>query len=230
MTNPFSTDFSGADTQSTGNGGPIPAGTCAKFILAIRPGGYGPEGLFTQGQTGSVYLNTELTITLGKYARRKVFHKIGFQGAPESLAKNGGVDKWAAQGRSFMRAVLESARNINPKDTSANANAGRAVQSFNQLNGLEFAAKIGVEKQANTKGEFDNNIMAVLVPGDKDYEAVMSGNYVPGAPAPQGGFGAAPTAPAPQWGAPQAQQQPSVPAWQAPQAGGAAGGAPAWAN
>jgi hypothetical protein len=163
------TDFNSADLQ--GNIELIPTGTLAKAVLNIKPGGYGPEGWMTQNQTsGAVYLNGKFIILEGPYAKRRLYTLIGVKGATADEHDN---DLWANMGRSMMRAILESARNIQPKDDSAQAQKARCIESMGDLNGLEFAVKIGIEHNKNGNHPNKNKIVAIVTPDHKDYGALM---------------------------------------------------------
>jgi len=157
----------------------IPKGTLAKVRLTIRPGGFDDPaqgwtgGYATRGTTGSVYLSGEFTVLEGPYARRKIFTLIG-------LYSPKGPD-WANMGRSLIRGMLNSARGISDKDTSAQAQAARRISGFADLDGLEFVARIDIG--TDTNGEEKNEIRAAVTPDHKDYAALMG---VPGTvPQPQ---------------------------------------------
>jgi len=163
-------NFNDAEEQT---GDLIPAGTVAKVRLKIRPGGYDdPSKGWTDGvatrkeETGAVYIDAEYTIMGGKYGKRKVWSLIGLH------SPNG--PKWAEMGRSFIRAALESARGIKPSDTSEAATQARMINSLADLNGLEFVAKIDVEKGQNGYGP-KNKIQNVIPCTHKDYAAAMGG-------------------------------------------------------
>ena len=49
-------------------------------------------------------------------------------------------------GRTFVRAALNSARNIHPGDNSPQAQAARRISGFGDLEGLEFVARFDIEK------------------------------------------------------------------------------------
>jgi hypothetical protein len=106
-------------------------------------------------------------------------------------------------GRSLIRGMLNSARGISDKDTSAQAQAARRISGFADLDGLEFVARIDIG--TDTNGEEKNEIRAAVTPDHKEYAALMGG--VPGA-------------------AQQPQAQPSMPQSSAP----AAGTRPSWAQ
>ena len=178
----------------------IPKGTLAKVRLSIRPGGFDDPsqgwtgGYATRGSTGAVYLNGEFTVLEGPYARRKVFTLIG-------LYSPKGPD-WANMGRGLIRGMLNSARGISDKDTSPQAQAARRINSFADLDGIEFVARIDIG--TDTNGEDKNEIRSAVTPDHRDYAALMG---VPAAPAPA-------TPPQPQAAAPAAPRPAGVrPSW-----------------
>lgn len=174
-------DFNDAPEQSGFD--LIPAKTLGKVRLTLRPGGYNdPQrgwtgGLATQSATtGSVYLYCEFVVLEGPYAKRKVWSMIGLH-SPKG-------PEWGNIGRSFLRAILNSARGIHPTDDSPTAQAGRRIRSFADLDGLVFAARIDVEKDAKQGDK--NVIKQAIQPDHKDYAAVMGGaaRNTPAPPAP----------------------------------------------
>ena len=161
----------------------IPKGTIAKVHLSIRPGGHDDPaqgwigGYATLGTTGSVYLNGEFTVLEGPFARRKIFTLIG-------LYSPKGPD-WGNMGRSLVRGILNSARGISDKDSSAQAQEARRINGFADLDGIEFLAKIDIGKDAN--GEDKNEIRIAVTPDHKDYASLMgvvAGSAAPSAAAP----------------------------------------------
>lgn len=163
-------DYNSAAEQS--NFDPIPAGTLAKVRMTIKPGGYDDHnqgwtgGYATQGQTGAVYLNCEFVVLEGQYAKRKVWSLIGLH-SPK------GPD-YGNIGRSFVKGILNSARGVNPKDDSPNAQAARRINGLGDLDGMVFVARIGVRKDQN--GTNRNEINLAITPDHKDYAALMGGN------------------------------------------------------
>ena len=188
-------DYNDAPEQRSGD--LIPNGTICKLIMTIRPGGESSsDGWLTESKTSdSVYINAEFTVTDGPFARRKLWQNLTMAGGKtndkgESIAAN--------ISRATLRAILESARNILPTDMSEAAMAKRRVQGFSEFEGLEFIAKVGVEKGKD--GYQDKNKIAAIVTPDKakEYTAAMAGDYSPvqvspatKAPAWAGGGGAA---------------------------------------
>lgn len=193
-------DLNSADEQSNVSD-VIPHKTPVKVRMKIRPGSHDdPAQGFTGGyatrseNTGAVYLDCEFTIIGGKYNKRKVWSNVGLYSAKGP--------KWGEMGRSFMRAAVESARNIRPSDASEQAIQARRISSFADLDGLEFAAFVDVQKAtaeqvAQGYGNDRNVIQNVIPNTHKDYAALMSGQ--------------APAEPTPQASAPKAAA--NLPAW-----------------
>jgi hypothetical protein len=194
-------DFNDANAQQ-GTFDIIPKGTLAKVRMTLKPGGHDdPAQGWTGGyasqsfDTGSVYLAAEFVVLEGPYAKRKLWSNIGL------YSKKGPV--WAQMGRSMIRAILNSARNVHPQDNSPAAANARRIAGFQDLDGIEFLACIDVEKDA--KGEDRNVVKLAVEPDHKDYASLM------GAVPRSVNAAATPTAPA---YAPPARPAPTgKPAW-----------------
>lgn len=163
-------DFNTADDQNSYD--LIPKGTLARVRMIIRPGGLNDpaqgwtEGYATRGKsTDSVYLDCEFVILEGKYAKRKVWSLIG-------LYSPKGPD-WGNQGRAFIKGILNSSRRLNPKDNSLEAQTKRRIGGFQELDGVEFLAKIDIEH--GDRGD-KNVIKLAITPDHKDYATLMSGS------------------------------------------------------
>ena len=164
----------------------IPKGALVKVRMTIKPGGFDDaargwtDGYATESfDTGSIYLAAEFVVLEGEFAKRKLWSNIGLH-SPKG-------DAWANMGRTFIRAALNSAYGVLPSDQSPEAQNARRIGSFSALDGIEFVARIDVEK--DNKGEYRNTIKQVIEPDHKDYARLM------GVP-PKAG--AAPVAAAPQ--------------------------------
>ena len=210
-------DFNTADQQQSFD--LIPKGTLARVRMSIKPGGFDdPSQGWTGGwaaqsfDSGAVYLACEGVVMEGPFAKRKVWWNIGLHSAKGPT--------WGNMGRTFVRAALNSARNIHPADNSPQAQAARRIAGFGDLDGLEFVARFDIEKDA--KGEDKNTIKSVIEPDHKDYALIMG-------VAPKGSAGgsaavpAAPAAPVPAYTPPAATRP-------APAAPAIPSGKPAWAQ
>ena len=168
-------DFNDAEQQQSFD--LIPRNTAAKLRLTIKPGGFDDPaqgwtgGWATQSfETGAVYLACEGVVMEGPFARRKVWWNIGLYSAKGPT--------WGNMGRTFVRAALNSARNVRPDDNTPQAAAARRIQGFHELDGLEFVARIDVEK--DNRGDAKNVVKMAVEPGEPEYAALMAGTgFIP---------------------------------------------------
>ena len=76
-------------------------------------------------------------------------------------------------GRTFVKAILNSARGVHPGDNSPAAQNARRISGFADLDGIEFLGKVDWDKDQN--GQDKSVIKAAITPDHKDYAALMSG-------------------------------------------------------
>ena len=169
-------DFNSASEQTSFD--LIPKGTLVRVRMTIKPGGFDDAsqgwtgGYATRSSsTGSVYLNCEFVVTDGEFARRKMWSLIGLH-SPKG-------PEWANMGRTMVKAILNSARNVQPGDNSQAAQNARRISGFADLDGIEFLGKVDWDKDQN--GQDKAVIKAAVTPDHKDYAAAMG---APRAPAP----------------------------------------------
>jgi hypothetical protein len=162
-------DFNSAAEQSSYD--LIPKGTVVRVRMTIKPGGYDdPSQGWTGGYatrsmtTGSVYLNCEFVVLDGPFARRKMWSLIGLYSAKGA--------EWTNMGRTFIKAILNSARGINPNDSSPAAQNARRISGFADLEGIEFVGKVDWDKDQN--GQDKCVIKSAVTPEHKDYAAHMN--------------------------------------------------------
>lgn len=178
-------DFNDAEAQS-GSFNLIPKNAIVPVRMTIKPGGYDdPAQGWTGGyasesfDTGSVYLSCEFVVTDGEFAKRKMWSLIGLH-SPKGPT-------WGQMGRSFIRAALNSAHNVHPQDNSPEAAAARRIQGFQDLDGIEFLARVDIEKDG--RGDDKNVIKVAIEPDHPQYASLMgvppkaSGGGTSGAPA-----------------------------------------------
>lgn len=170
MTTSHWTDFNDADLQQ-GGFDLIPRGTIVPVYMTIKRGGHDdPSKNWTGGYatqsyaTGSVYLAAEFVITAGPYAKRRLWTNIGLYSSKGPA--------WGDMGRSFIRAALNSARGIMPRDASAQAVAARRITGIADLDGLAFLARIDTERDG--KGQERNVVRQAIEPGHPEYATHMA--------------------------------------------------------
>jgi hypothetical protein len=181
------TDFNDANEQRPD--GVIPDGTYCQLRLTWRPGNENLEGcfpddigLFKTSSTSSdvVYLDAELAVTFGLYAGRKLWQNFTVSGGKQT---EGGTSKAWNISKDTMRAMIDSALGLDPKDVSAAAKAKRNLPSFRSLDGVAFFARLGVESGGGVYAD-KNRVAHIVVPGEPQYAALKAGQEVP--PAPSG--------------------------------------------
>jgi hypothetical protein len=159
------------DAEQQKEYGLIPANTIAKAKLVLKAGNDFSDPFLTRSKNGeSCYLDCEFIILEGQFAKRKIFDKIGIKGS----------DIWINMGKARIRAILESAKNVNPKDMSEAALAARKITSFEELSGLDVVIKIGIESDRNGVYQDKNKIALIITPDHASYKNYMDGaNDIP---------------------------------------------------
>ena len=208
------------DTSSNQNDFELmPDNTIVRGIIKLSGGDrelpeFGAGQYFKSSQSGAEWLPIEVTIMGGPFDKRKVWHNIFVNG---TKLNDNGVPLAKVIGLQMMKAMIDSAFNLDPKDQSPQAQQARSLQGVSQLNGLNFCFKIGIEKGQNGYSD-RNKIKSVLTLGQNGY-----------IPIGQASTAATPTAPQ-QMAQPAAQPmaQPAAPA--APTATATNGVVPSWAQ
>jgi hypothetical protein len=143
----------------------IPDGTVATVSIHVRPGNVGEDGMLKRSREGDCeMLDLEFTVLDGTYKGRKFWHNLLVTGTTD------GQKKMAAGNLGVLKAILDSALGLMPKDVSAEARAARTV-SVKWFDGKSFIAKIGEEKGGARKdggGNYpDKNVLVGAITKDK---------------------------------------------------------------
>lgn len=220
-------DFNTAEQQSTGTGA-IPPDSVVPFKMTIRSPRAGKEGtvhpLFNRASTGNEYIDVEFEVG-GSFAGKKIWQNFTLHGS----------EKAAKISMRTLRAIIESARNIDPNDASPQAAAGRQMSDWADFNGMVFLGKVKcVVEQSNKDGNWyvNNEIAKVITPDMPEYAQGEHITDKPIPPIPDGLPAPAASAPvtAQTWGAPAAQPAAAAPATPAATPAPSANGMPSWAK
>lgn len=147
-------DLNDAERQREG-GDIIPDNTVAPVILNMR-------GMKSTKDRSGQMLDCEFTITAGPFAKRKFWANMMVQGSTDGQKKAVNISM------SRIRAMLESAYGIQPADDSDAAKAARRLSDWDDLQALEFVAKIGIEKGTGDYKD-KNTLKGAVTPDDSDY-------------------------------------------------------------
>src|SRR5262245_8426369 len=149
----------------------IPPNTVATLSLHIQGGGAGEDGMLKRSKDGRCeMLALEFSVIDGEFEKRKFWENWIVEGGDHAKA----IEISNAR----IKAVLDSALGLDPKDVSPQARAAR-TRSYKDLEGLTFIGKIGIEKGApknDGSGETwpDKNILAgIITPGRKEWHPVV---------------------------------------------------------
>lgn len=227
-------NFGGEQKQKEGGQGPIPKGSKVKVALTIREPKEGKadpqDGTVTVFKSGLKGLDLEFEVIGGSFEGKTIwenwFLPVGFQTVALTKGQTGACNGSGAK----MRAAVEATRNIHPDDPAGN----RSIESWYDLDGLEFAVKVGIETPKPGDKYINNNILKVLSIDDEDFATVMAGGEVltdvPIPSLPEAPAAATPQAAAPAW-APPTTKAPAAPtAPTTPQAPATQPNRPAWAR
>jgi hypothetical protein len=155
----------------------IPVGTVLTVQMMIKPGGQGPESMFKCANSGAEMLECEFTVvTPGQHEKRKFWQNFIFTGP------NDGHAKAAEISRRHFRAMLESARNFKPNDTSPEATKARSAD-YGDMQNLRFVVKMGIERDKTGDYPDKNVIQTVITPDSKQYvkpEQIPTQQKLPG--------------------------------------------------
>jgi hypothetical protein len=163
-------DLNDADKQQ----GVIPED---EYLLksSIQEGGYGANYLLHRSKNGSFnMLVIECTVASGEHRGRKfkewiIVEYLGNERDPEKAEKAKTAERI---GRAKMRAMLESARGIDPDDDSDAAKAARRFESLTVFNGLQFTAHVAI--RPGQSGYREQNYIYQVIHTGKPSESTVS--------------------------------------------------------
>ena len=149
-------DFNNAEPQRNG-GDLIPDNTIAPVRMSMR-------GEKMTNAKDARMIDCEFVVTEGPFAKRRFWSMM-------MVTSNGsdGHDKAVSITMSRVRGMLESAFGIDPLDDSDAALSGRTLEDWEDLDGLEFLAKIGIEKSKDPKYSDKNALKSAVTPDSDDY-------------------------------------------------------------
>lgn len=150
-------DFNTAEKQTGGSAELMPDNTIAPVRMSMR-------GEKTTKAGDARMLDCEFVVLDGPHARRRFWGLM-------MITSNGssGHDKAVQITQSRVRGILESAYGISPSDEGEGAMSARTIEDWTDLDGLEFLAKVGIEK--GTGDYSDKNVLkSAITPDSADYK------------------------------------------------------------
>lgn len=161
-------DFSQEEDQKSS--GAIPKGSMVKVRLHIRqPRLENREGdFFFKADTGLLGLDAEYEVVAGAYAGRKIWDTIWLPKRYQKIRLKEGQVKACNMAGAKIKAILGASR-----DTD-----NYQMQSWYDLNNIEFGVIVGLSREVNSKGYWNNTIAKIITPAMNRYKEIMAGGEV----------------------------------------------------
>lgn len=176
-------DFNDEEQQSQRQRGPVPAGSKVLLRLELQRPRYGSDAdpMIARTRKGLLQLFCKLTVAAGTYKDCFWFENITIPAKFQTINLEDNMALSARIGGSLIRAIIESCRRINPKDLGNEAQRGRRINSWNDLDVMEFPASVGIDKRPYEKNGveyWNNNISRVISCTDKDFPEIVRGGEI----------------------------------------------------
>lgn len=176
----MSIDFNQAEEQRERAHGPVPAGSRVLLEMEImKPRNESQQMPFVAVSSKKLYmLWVELKVVSGTYEGVKWRENWLLPEGQQRVQLTPGQKTGCRISFSRMRAIIEAARRIKPKDNSPQASSRRQINSWLDMNGMRFPARVGIDddgREYNGKIYFDNTLAAVVTPEKDEYEELMHG-------------------------------------------------------
>lgn len=193
-------DFNHEEEQKVRNFGPVPAGSRVMIRLTLEAPRYpsADDASLSETKSGLLQLPCKLTVANGEYEGVSWLDFVTIPEGQQRVRLTDGQLTSARIGGAFFRAVVEAHRGIDPKAMDARASKGRQIRAWTDLDGMEFPARLGLQKEPyeskDGKLYWNNRIARVLACTDKEYIAIKRGEeFITDGPVTGGDNAPAPT-------------------------------------
>ena len=179
-------DLNSAPEQQNRASGPIPAGSSVLVRLTIRKPKYDAPGMDMVGitQSGLFFLDAEYEVMAGTYAGLKLWENLFLPTAHQDqhTKMTDGQVKACNIAWAKIRALVESARGIDPKDMTPQAKRKRDISSWLDLSGMEFPVIVGIKNEPSTGNNgrvyWNNSISRIIPSTAKEHHLIMNGGEI----------------------------------------------------
>ncbi len=176
-------DFGSESVQHTINYGPVPAGSKVLCRTSVEKPLYPCEHdqFVGETRTGLFFLSMKFEVIAGQYEGVRWFDQVYLPARMQTITLSKGQEQICNSWGSKIRAMLESARGINPNDESQKANAARAISGFLDLSDLEIPVVVGINNKPTEKNDniyWNNTLSRVLTIDKEEYAAIKAGGEI----------------------------------------------------
>lgn len=164
--------------------GPVPSGSRVLVRLTIEKPKYASQDdeLVAMAKTGLLQLFCRLEVAAGSYEGVAWYENITLPSRAQNIRLTEGQQKACGSGGRTLRAIVEAVRAVDPKDKSPEADRKRVLNSWSDLDGMEFPARLGISKEPyegrDGRMYWSNTLGRILPCTDKEYQEVVNGGEV----------------------------------------------------
>lgn len=160
----------------------LPDNLVCRAVMLIQPGEhilkeFSNDPIFGFSQEGKAWkwFKIEFTVVGGQYDKRKFWTTVFVDGEPNADGIN-----WAKpQGMSTIRRIVDSAFNLDPRDTGPDASQKRNLPNgVSDFSGKEICVVVGIEKGRNGNQD-SNKLKKVLLKTDKNFIGSNGQSHTP---------------------------------------------------
>lgn len=161
--------------------GPVPGGSRVLVRLTVEPPRYpsSEDRLVAQAKSGLLYLYCRLEVIGGTYDGVYWHENIMLPCGVQYIGLTEGQRKVCGSGGRTLRAIVEAVNRIEPKDVSPQAAEKRRLSSWSELDGVEFPARLGIDRQPYEGNDgrlyWSNTLGRVLTCSDREYQEILNG-------------------------------------------------------
>lgn len=164
--------------------GPVPSGSRVLVRLTIEKPKYAShdDELVAMAKTGLLQLFCRLEVAAGSYEGVVWYENITLPSRAQNIRLTEGQQKACGSGGRTLRAIVEAVRGVDPKDKSPEADRKRVLNSWSDLDGMEFPARLGISREPyegrDGRMYWSNTLVRILPCTDKEYQEIMNGSEV----------------------------------------------------
>lgn len=176
-------DLNNEEEQRERNYGPVPAGSRVLLRLSVLKPMYPSrdDEMLAETKNGLLQLACKLEVAAGSYEGCSWLENITLPAGSQSSRLTDGQRTACRIGGALLRAIVESARKIDPKATDPRSCRGRNVNNWLDFDGMEFPAKVKLYDEPRVKDGreyWNNRIGSVLPCTDKEYVEISRGGEI----------------------------------------------------
>lgn len=177
-------DLNDEQEQRERNYGPVPAGSKVLVRLEVQKPKYASrdDEMVAMTKSGLLQLQCKIEVCAGSYEGCWWYENITLPSSSQTIRLDENLQTACRIGGSMLRAIIESARRIDPKATDQKSVRARQVNAWLDFDGLEFPARLGIDKRPyegkDGKTYWNNRLGSIISCTAKEYADIMDGGEI----------------------------------------------------